>query len=90
MNGEEMVEELEAYYGLPEEVKFCKKCVVSNQRPRGAREFTINFKNEKKETMSFTEDGICEACQYAEMKKEDIDWDERERMLSRLCGNRPW
>ena len=23
-----------SYYGLPEEVKFCKKCVMSNQRPR--------------------------------------------------------
>jgi len=65
MNGEEMVEELEAYYGLPKEVKFCKKCVVSNQRPSGAREFTINSKNEKKETIGFSEDGICEACQYA-------------------------
>jgi N-acetyl sugar amidotransferase len=85
MKGKEMVEELEAYYGLPEEVKFCKKCVVSNQRPRGAREFAINSKNERKETMHFDEDGVCDACLYAEMKKDDIDWDERERMLSRLC-----
>ena len=34
---------LEAYYGLPNEVKFCKKCVISNQRPSS----TIEFKNEK-------------------------------------------
>ena len=29
--GKEM--KLEAYYGLPQEVKFCTKCVMSNQRP---------------------------------------------------------
>ena len=34
---------LEAYYGLPNEVKFCKKCVISNQRPSS----TIEFKSEK-------------------------------------------
>ena len=22
-----------AYFGLPQEVKFCKSCVISNQRP---------------------------------------------------------
>ena len=27
-------DKLEAYYGLPEKVLFCKKCVISNQRPR--------------------------------------------------------
>lgn len=26
-------ENLEAYYGLPQEVKFCKICTISNQRP---------------------------------------------------------
>ena len=25
-------------YGLPEEVVFCKKCVISNQRPNSAME----------------------------------------------------
>ena len=28
-----MSDKLEAYYGLPNEVMFCKKCVISNQRP---------------------------------------------------------
>ena len=32
----------EAFYGLPEEVKFCKRCVISNQRPSS----TVEFKNE--------------------------------------------
>ena len=26
----------EAFYGLPTEVKFCRKCVISNQRPNSA------------------------------------------------------
>ena len=26
-------------YGLPESVKFCKKCVISNQRPSSVIEF---------------------------------------------------
>ena len=25
---------LEVKYGLPAEVRYCKKCVISNQRPR--------------------------------------------------------
>lgn len=29
-------DENEAYYGLPKEVKFCTKCVTSNQRPNSA------------------------------------------------------
>ena len=36
-----MSEKLEAYYGLPEEVKFCTNCVISNQRPSS----TVEFKN---------------------------------------------
>ena len=30
-------------YGLPEEVRFCKKCVISNQRPNS----TVEFKAQK-------------------------------------------
>ena len=33
---------LEAFYGLPSKVQFCKKCVISNQRPSS----TVEFKNE--------------------------------------------
>ena len=44
---------LEAKYGLPEEVKFCKKCVISNQRPSSVVETKNNQKekyNIKKQT----------------------------------------
>jgi len=37
---------------LPREIKFCKRCVISNQRPR----------------IHFDEEGICGACRFSERK----------------------
>jgi len=54
---------------LPKEVKFCKKCVISNQRPR----------------ISFNSEGVCSACEYSYRKNNLIDWPERERELRELC-----
>lgn len=56
-------------YGLPSKVKFCKKCVVSNQRPR----------------ILFDEFGVCSACRFAEYKQSSINWKKREEELQRLC-----
>jgi hypothetical protein len=41
----------EALYGLPLEVKYCKKCTISNQRPNSAVEFK-HTKDSKKQTIS--------------------------------------
>lgn len=71
------------FYGLPSEVKFCKKCVISNQRPNSAVEY-LHKSDTKKETIHFDDNGICDACNFAERKKE-IDWGERERALRELC-----
>ena len=71
-------------YGLPLEVKFCKKCTMSNQRPSSAVEFQQK-EEEKKETLVFGEDGVCDACLYSELKK-SIDWSERGRELEELCN----
>lgn len=54
----------------PKEVKFCNKCVVSNQRPR----------------ITFDENGVCSACNYAYLKHNVIDWKEREKMLLDLLN----
>ena len=54
---------------LPKDVKFCKICVMSNQRPR----------------IEFNEDGICNACRYAEYKKKEINWGERKKHFIKLC-----
>ena len=42
------MEQLEVKYGLPREVKFCKKCVMSNQRPMSEVEFKHNINTKKK------------------------------------------
>lgn len=73
----------ETKYGLPEEVKFCRKCVISNQRPNSAVEYK-HKPDSKKETIFFDENGVCDACRYAE-KKINIDWEARENELKELC-----
>ena len=45
--------DVQTKYNLPAEVRFCKRCTISNQRPR----------------ISFNEEGVCSACVVAEMKK---------------------
>jgi N-acetyl sugar amidotransferase len=54
---------------LPNEVKFCSNCVMSNQRPR----------------ITFDKNGVCSACRYSEYKKTRVDWDERKKMFRDLC-----
>jgi hypothetical protein len=60
-------------YGLPEQVAFCARCVMSNQRPSSVKE-TANFKESPKPTLQFDSEGVCDACRYAEMKQTGIDW----------------
>jgi len=70
-------------YGLPENVKFCKKCVISNQRPSSTIEFK-NEKGEKKKVINFTDDDICSACIFNEEKEKNIDWKDRDKKLRNL------
>ena len=56
-------------YKLPDEVKYCRRCVISNQRPR----------------IVFDGEGICSACRFAEIKSGGIDWPLREQELQQLC-----
>jgi N-acetyl sugar amidotransferase len=73
------------FYGLPKEVVYCKKCVISNQRPNSAVEYEHSAKSEKK-TIHFDVEGICDACRYAEKKLVSIDWDVRDKELKELCN----
>ena len=73
----EVSQELEAYYGLPNQVVFCKRCVMSNQRPSSYPEFR-HTKDRKTPTLHIDDEGICDACRYAE-KKEHIDWKTQKR-----------
>ena len=55
-------------YNLPKQIIFCKKCTISNQRPR----------------ITFNKKGICSACQFADYKRNKINWKAREEQLLRL------
>jgi N-acetyl sugar amidotransferase len=77
-----MSEKLTTYYGLPEKVIFCQKCVMSNQRPASTAEFKHTVQS-KKVTLNIDEEGICDACRTAELK-DKINWQEREDALLKL------
>lgn len=63
-----MAKNLVELYKLPQNVRFCKRCTISNQRPR----------------ITFDAEGVCSACNYSEFKKHEIDWARRENELEAL------
>eukprot|EP01155_Anaeramoeba_flamelloides_P030824 Anaeramoba_flamelloidesa87600_49.p1 GENE.a87600_49~~a87600_49.p1 ORF type:complete len:406 (-),score=37.64 a87600_49:130-1347(-) len=72
-------------YGLPLEVKYCKRCTLSNQEPKTV----VTFKQKAddiKPFMELADDGICDACKFTEKKNNIIDWEERELELIELCN----
>ena len=71
------------YFGLPEKVVFCKRCVISNQRPSSTVEFK-HKQNEKKATIGFNSEGVCDACLYLKVKERQIIWEKREQSLIEL------
>ncbi len=77
-------DELEAFYGLPRHVAFCKRCVISNQRPNSAVEYA-HTQGSRKETIHFDGEGVCDACQVAQKKCRTVDWEKRQRQLGELC-----
>ncbi len=76
---------LKVFYGLPKDVKFCARCIISNQKPNSTVEFKNN-KKIKKETILLDKEGICSACRYADIKDHEIDWEKREKDLIKLCN----
>ena len=71
-------------YGLPNHVSFCRKCVISNQRPNSAVEYRHTAES-KKTVIAFDDEGVCDACRNAERKNASIDWDRRKHELQSLC-----
>ena len=55
---------------LPQEIQFCARCTVSNQRPR----------------IVFDGDAVCSACNFNTIKNNVIDWPLREQELQELCS----
>jgi N-acetyl sugar amidotransferase len=74
----------EALYGLPKRVKYCRSCVISNQRPNSAVEYE-HTRQSTKSTIHFDASGLCDACNFAERKRTGIDWAAREQHLRELC-----
>ena len=74
----------ETFYGLPQNVAFCKHCVISNQRPNSAVEFK-HTRASVKATIRFDDQGVCDACRLGEQKRREIDWTAREAELVSLC-----
>ncbi|PIQ84428.1 MAG: LPS biosynthesis protein PseA [Candidatus Omnitrophica bacterium CG11_big_fil_rev_8_21_14_0_20_63_9] len=75
--------QLDAKYGLPKEVRFCTRCVMSNQRPASMPEFRHRPDRRGAKYLHIDAQGVCDACRYAD-KKEQIDWKIRESELLRL------
>jgi N-acetyl sugar amidotransferase len=73
-------------YGLPEEVRFCRTCVISNQRPNSVVEFK-SAAMDQKSTIGFSEDDVCDACSYSLTKNSEIDWEAREASLIKLASS---
>ena len=53
----------------PKEVRYCSRCIVSNQRPR----------------IVFDHEGVCSACRFREWERNTVDWDDRKSQLALLC-----
>ena len=70
-------------FGLPEKVIFCRKCVISNQRPSSVVEFK-NINNNKN-GINIDKDNICDACKYS-LEKNRIDWNKREIELENVLS----
>lgn len=72
----------EARFGLPSQVVYCRRCVMSNQRPSSYPEFK-HVRERLTPTLHIDEEGICDACRFADVK-EQIDWKQREEELLAL------
>ena len=79
-----MEEKLEIYYGLPEKILFCKRCVLPNTRSLSYPEH-LHTQDRKVPTLHIDDEGVCDACRYLEIKN-DINWEEREQQLIELLA----
>ena len=72
-------------FNLPEKVIFCKKCLMSNQRPSSIPEFKHVKNRDGAKYLNIDQStGICDACKVVEIKDIKIDWEQREKDLLKL------
>lgn len=70
------------FYGLPSKVIFCKKTLISNQKPTSSIEFNHSSKSKKK-TLFIDKNQISDSWKYSRIKKK-INFKKRERKLLKL------
>lgn len=75
---------VETRYGLPAEVRYCVRCVMSNQRPCSTIEYA-HTPLSRKRTLNIDGEGVCDACRMAE-RKDATDWKARRAELVELCA----
>ncbi len=73
---------LRTYFGLPKKIIFCKKSLISNQRPNSSIEFNHNKKSKKK-TLAIDKHGISDSWKYSRIKLK-IDYGDRKKKLLKL------
>jgi len=69
-------------YGLPKKIIFCKKTLISNQRPNSSIEFSHKIESKKK-TLFIDKNGISDSWKYSRLKKK-INYEDREKKLLNL------
>ena len=69
-------------YGLPKKVIFCKKSLISNQRPNSSIEFNHSIESKKK-TLFIDKKGVSDSWKYSRIKHK-IDYSVREKQLLKL------
>ena len=73
---------LKTLFGLPKKIIFCKKSLISNQRPNSTIEFNHNKKSKKK-TLYIDKNGVSDSWKYSRTKHR-IDYNIREKQLLKL------
>ncbi len=73
---------MKTLFGLPKKIIFCKKSLISNQRPNSSIEFKHRFSSKKK-TINIDKNFISDSWKYSRKKKK-INFDEREKQLLKL------
>ena len=71
-------------YGLPLDIKYCKKCTRSNQRPAVTQEY-LQTEKKKKQFVEIEKD-ICGGCEFNYLKHNKINWKDRGKQLEELCN----
>ena len=73
-------------YNLPKKVKFCTKCVNSNQYPASTIEFKHTRNRKEASYINFNKSDVCDGCIQADIKHNKIDWKKREKDLVKLLN----